>query len=434
MKEIIRTLRTSGAVMVMAIAWFAGHRAEAQDPSLPPVIFDDFRYRTPESLFSENPWRGSSGEAINTKAWRSYNWDDLYFQFGTVSFSDDTSGVMVLTLPADTLEKRAARLPAVVSGFVTGPGTYAARVRFSDLPHPGNRLQLAFWSTSPDHIMFESNDKIVEHWSEVDFEWNNWFDARTGTHPPNMRVTNHSATGKASNSNLFCTNAVGQDLGNCSPRFTDQWWVLHSSVLAADEKAVVYSARLDEPGRSAMWSRPAPVREDVPTRAMMSEFSMHWRPESDSGPLVLTEDVTMEVDWFYYSPATVSSATVVDHVRRLRQSAPRINTTRSPTFVHVQATRTPHPLSLEGPGRVAAGAEGTWRLVPMPVGTRFLVTRYRWRHLHEDGRRGTWVSIEQPVFSARMQFAAIEVEAEVENIYNRTETRVRQKRWVVRQR
>lgn len=158
------------------------------------IIFDDFDYQSTTNLFGSNLWRtntnNTSPTSIATVGWYNYGWDREISNRPTGRF--ETNGSFIeLILPQDHLSKYNANdvntLPThLVSGFVASSGTWVARVKLADLEtllgkgykstyeNQNSFANQAFWVTS-DYVVSKSQSRTDSHWSEINFEWQNFF-------------------------------------------------------------------------------------------------------------------------------------------------------------------------------------------------------------------------------------------------------------------
>ena len=358
------------------------------------VIFDDFHYesldlctfwtshrsscRPPEaedgSLFGPNSWpiRTASG-AIETRVlepvWYRFGWKGNGLADGNtidlvVPDSDEAARGFAVSMHAlpDGMPPDEGYAD-VLSGFASLTGTWAARVQLDELGFPekhGADIIQAFWGYSPSAIHYEHAadpdmrpapclasepspepcyDRASEgtrlHGSELDHEWNNYFD--------DGRVRKR---GGAFNSTGVRREAPDADRYHVGDKVearravlpaTGGWAMLVIHLSGTHVRFdVLHEAT--ERATSTQWKRLAyPVSQPVATH-----FSTHFFcPDGRPRPCRVAPDlgVTMPVDWFFYSSRPGVSvdevAAAVAHLRRAGH--PRYYQGDTPARLHADA-------------------------------------------------------------------------------------------------
>ena len=157
------------------------------------AVFDDFAYTNDNmgasgSLFNDEAWwtcNGSTKVTKNSRFWYRYNWSELdgHWDDNDNYATFEGSGYqtkMKLNLPSGHVAGSAG--PEIRSGSLTKNGTYAARVRFSDLPgFSGADVIQAFWTQDP----VDGGPTY-----EMDLEWTNYF----GGDKTRLQAANHNGS------------------------------------------------------------------------------------------------------------------------------------------------------------------------------------------------------------------------------------------------
>lgn len=398
-----------------------------------PAFFDDFEYTSarttgaigdaPEGdLFGKNTWHLREGKE-STRAWYRYNRDDLPYG-GRIAFTPST---MALLLPEGMAAEDYLRSLTVMSGFTAREGTYHWRVKLSDL-WPGQWVRQAAWVVSPNRYVFERTSPVdsvrYDYWSELDFENENHYQGewRNGEYSPDffprMQVTNHYghllrsdgshkrldrngvAPWEAGAGTLVRRDEARGTTDPRAPRFSswsDSWWHLMLTIDGEDQ-TVTYRML---PGVPSDASEPLAARSVTTDTSFYPEdflspvLSLHWLHAKTP----LAQTLTMEADWFYYSPVVgLSDSDVREQVALLRRGAlPRMNTTGRPTF-ETRDRRHPITAVIDGPHSVSCGQMGTWTASVEGGGSRYLST-LRYRLEHADGSQTPWIPVYDRVFS-----------------------------------
>ena len=339
-------------VLLQVEAFFSEARSRQLDRGEPPgkVLFDDFAYDSTHlgqagSLFGQNAWIIADKRTENSRMWFRYNHDEHPVNPSAHISTTNQDSLSVLVISLDQGYKRdtlyVQREPMIRSGTETLQGTYATRIRFSNIPINAPRMMGAFW-TQVDEELF---DKSLIGRHEMDFEWNNWFKQREGTHAATMHVTNHAWSKGSGHTNVvhcsqksILTNRLASeciDTNNLSlidhqhpiQKIDNAWWILH---IVHDGAKVTYQMHLDHPS-TPTWKggdksgNPIVINSSVPTAPMNIMYG--WILKDDAPRL--PESVYMEIDWFYYSPIPhLAPEFILEDIQtRLRPLGPRINTT-----------------------------------------------------------------------------------------------------------
>jgi hypothetical protein len=408
-----------------------------------PTFFDDFAYESarttgdvadaPEGdLFGTNTWYVREGNE-QTRAWYRFNRSDLPIP-GAITFREPST--LVMRLPEGLASSGHFRTPAISTAFTAEAGTYAARVRFSEL-WPGQRLRQAFWTYSNSSFIFDritATDTVrARYWSELDFENQNHFQGtrRDGVFVPDyvtrMSVGNHfgelrtprgsrrlgpegPVPGERGRGKLARNGPAHNEADADAPlipSWADEW--LYLIIYVDEETRTVTYRMLPERPRGALRAL-----EEVnytagpdfyPLWPTHPAFSIRWTERQGS----LRRPLYLETDWFFYSPvAKLSVEDVREQVEHLRQNdLARVNTTGRATF---QSFAPDQPIlpTVRGPQRVMCGEEATWTLDVYRLG-RYYVT-YRYRVLHSDGAHELWQDVHSPTLTLTPQSSQLGVE------------------------
>jgi hypothetical protein len=411
-----------------------------------PAFFDDFEYTSarttgdvadaPEGdLFAANVWYLREGEE-QTRAWHRFNRSDLPIP-GSITF--DSSSTMLMQLPEGLASDDHFRTPAISTTFTAEAGTYAARVRLSEL-WPGQNLRQAFWTYSNSSFIFDritAADTVrARYWSELDFENQNHFqgERRNGVFVPDfvarMSVGNHfgklqtprgnrrlgaegPVPGSEGRGKLARSGPAHGEAGVNAPlisSWADEWFYL---VIHVDDQARTVTYRmLPERPRGALGAL-----EEVsyttgpdfyPLWSTHPAFSIRWTNRQGS----LRHPLYLETDWFYYSPLPgLPAEDIRAQVEHLRQHGhARLNTTGRPTFRAYDSAQPVDPF-VRGPSQVSCGEEATWTLGVRRLG-RYVVA-FRYRILLFDGSHGPWQEVYHPTLTLDPQRGQAGAEMEV---------------------
>ena len=428
-----------------------------------PVIFDDFTYNSNEvdlphddgtnSVFGSNPWMTENGE-VTSRFWRRFNWGDLEFD-DDVSIEPSTEGMNLIAQAGHQVGERG---PVIFSGLAfpnRGAGTYHARIQLDDLQDDLQVMQ-AFWAFALNQYAFvddsyapnQSNTNYMPnsgplyYASEVDIEWNNWFN---NDNVSRLAISNH----RGSNPDFGAVVAEGRTLQclyrdvagettnyrDCvgmvanTPLIPNQW-INTMFVINDSAETVSYSMWIDNwnnlggtlwiggPVDAPEWGEPLTVSRYFPTTPMIAAFSQHFSERQGLGVRELSQDHALGIDYFYYSPRfDLTAETVEADIDRLRsEGLLRVNT----TGLVFEEDRT-FDLSIDGPEIFRPNQKGKWSVSGSMIGTRFDV-HYRYR-LHDGQRWGVWhnASNIDLVFVPDGTFDKIELEATAWNYWNKAQ-------------
>ena len=336
-----------------------------------PAIYDSFNYSntsttsigTAGTIFGENAWEicnGSSIDTEDTRMWYRYNQDDTSLNpDGHILYQSPGSqwAKLILRQDAGYTPSDNFHHPAIRSGARLDEGTYAARVKFSDL-EPGTRQMQSFWLYTAQQYPGYNNNSL---WREYDLEWNNWMESNS---QKKMTVTNH-LQGNRNQNHLDCLYYSGGNYdgysscntgsssyldGSLSPgRYENEWVNLYMVVDYAQSK-VSYSLQADGYGGVSgalwggdhyayhfFWGVPQVVYGNIPGDYSLNvNLSLNWRNDgkffSDSRPDVggsTNWQHEMQIDYFYYSPVKyLTHSQVINEVVFFQTNGhSRVNTT-----------------------------------------------------------------------------------------------------------
>jgi hypothetical protein len=345
-----------------------------------PVLFDDFIYNSIEfpaqldssgSIFGKNPWVTNDG-VIYTTAWRRYNRDNHEFGANAEIVLENYG----FSLKMNKGYKNTETGPLIVSGFYFNQGTFAARVRFNKLKFDTQFIQ-AFWLVSPLYFCFKRGNEEIRYWSEIDFEFNNYF---TGYNVNTIQIGCNNENGRSPISKTI--DCIAQENNSyksfvrCegpfqeNPLTSDKWYILLFN-LDSSSRTVKFSMLSNEIENSGLkiwggaspciedWSKAFVITDYFPEYALTVDFSLHLGSKST----IAKSNNEMNVDWFYYSSNTdLSIEDVKKDIDSLRESGiERINTTGEPTF-NEALSEEPGIIYIEGPDEINSCEENTWKL------------------------------------------------------------------------
>ena len=397
-------------VLTLAVLVFTGIAESQAQTGAREVIFDDFDYVNEADMFIQHAWRGDGGSTSNHVAWDRHRWDNNDYVPGLVTFDiERTGGTDYVSMTANAgsytcFPSNAAMGCSVpvsfVGGFTRRTGTWAARVRFSDLPETGANAIPSFWLTSPYRAVY-SNMLTENRWWEINYEWVNQTNQQNIPDLPILSmganidnefsnvsgglVTGGYVLSDPWNSNAdpwscrvhvngntfpwpihpffndinFCMDGLKEDLNDEPYPFVDL-------MIQYDGVTLTYEVLARSWGTNNGWIY---MKEEEALNKrlgpMMPVFSILT---SDELP-VLAHDVEMMIDWFYYtSDADMTIWDVLAEAGSF-QSAPwtnapwngRVNLTGA-NLTH--PTNTAIGFTLESPIVTASNQVKEWHLTP----------------------------------------------------------------------
>ena len=371
------------------------------------AVFDQFEYGSApsagtassgtRSLFGPNVWITQNGTQT-ARAWRRYNWNDL----PTIgSYQTGLPSQVRMLVPQN---EPAGRPPGISSSFVLGDGTYMARVNFSAVP---SGTFNAFWLQSQGTVEFadQVGNTAPQQWgSEVDFELRQggMTIANIRGYPFNSTNSTQNLTldcgawdGSANYAMEDCRNGLGQRVNGSGTKyleFTGRWVNL---VLVVERGVrVAFYAYSDGANYSLWGGEESAVQQNFP-QPDHPEFATAFAPVNKLGPIFsidglpssLTQDVSLAIDYFYYTPAsfmrtdgTLDVATLQDEVQRVEATyrpaanasglGLRVNTLGANLDLGRTPGQTPAAPSISGPSALTNGVAYTWTLLPEHNGGR----------------------------------------------------------------
>lgn len=417
-----------GRVGASLVLIFFVNSASSQPQTIYPAIYDGFdyaeggrggdfdseRFRRGEdfsgSVFGRNDWY-TGRDTVYTRAWRRYNWDDLPLtctNCGIIGLNADRIELFVdaggRTGPEGTI-----RLPGLSSGFLTGDGTYAARVRLASPPVAGNFIQ-AFWTGGTDIVMIEQEDHWLGYQSETDIEA--FSPAYKRSRLPDLSVANYLGKRYERTSSGFQVIETVSDGGHgiesgdlqcverrsggqdreirCLDVLFDRDWIFIMRIVGSayveywmitPHRPIYEIGRVSTSPSGAL--RVGPLRSErfVPDRDVKAIFGLY----SDSAPTILPSRLSMEVDWIYYSPAHLGYDEIIAQVAHWKGIHPRVNTLDI-AFQDV-TSQTPFWAEIQGPVNVSKGVVSEWILDLRPLGTTYIVDEFEYvTHRCRNGR------------------------------------------------
>lgn len=436
MSGILRT-----AVLCFILCLGLVDHAVAQDPY--PALFDDFEYTSTDvvvedtagqnrssrgSLFGSNDWLTTSG-IDSMRAWRRYNWTDLKLSCTDCGFKAMERGRIRLFINEGGKSGGGDhdQIPTIKSGFVTGRGTYAARLRMHHPPSEGNFIQ-AFWTSATDVIAIDQGDTWLAYMSETDIE--SYSRSYTGRGTTDLSVANflgklatrgddNSLTfykmianhdHRVRNGGIRCIENPGSSTArmvNCRNVLFDRDWIM--SIRIEPRAYVDYELRSAD-GRYAAGSvrrvgrelrvRPMRVSEYPPSRDVIAIFGLY----SDRRETRLVDDLVLDVDWYYHAREILSHEEVLEQVQYWKSLHPRVNTLDVP-FQDV-TSRSDFQVSIDGPAVLPQNRVGSWRLGLTPLNTTYIVERFEYAYLECPNDKpvitGDFIPIREPELVARI--------------------------------
>ncbi len=392
--------------------------ASGQSSAVLAAIFDDFKYDSADfdlsryradrqnfggSVFGSNEWMTPDG-LQRTRAWRRFNWDDLNFSCSLCGVETIDDGRISLIVPAGgvTGGSEHRRLPAISSGFVTGGGTYAARIRMNSMPEQGNYIQ-AFWTSGIDVLMIDQGSYWLAYLSETDIE--SFSRSYTGNNRVDFGVTNY--LGKrmrrdgddfrsfeavidgrygVRSGDLQCVEGTGDGQwtrpADCREVLFDRDWIM--SIRIQPREFVDYTLRSAD-GRFAAGSvsrggagyavGPVEVAGYSPARPVIAVLGLY----GDGQEQRLLSDLSMEVDWYYHTRSLISIDEVLEQVQQLRAVHPRVNTL-GVEFSDV-TSQSDFDVTIQGPEVLPRGRTGGWRLDLTHLNTTYVIEQFQYTFL-----------------------------------------------------
>ncbi len=439
-----------------------------QTPDVLPAIFDDFEYDSADfnlsryragrqnfdgSVFGSNEWMTPDG-LQRARAWRRFNWDDLNFSCSLCGVETIDDGRISLIVPAGgvTGGSEHRRLPAISSGFVTGGGTYAARIRMNSLPEQGNYIQ-AFWTSGIDVLMIDQGSYWLAYLSETDIE--SFSRSYTGNNRVDFGVTNY--LGKrmrrdgddfrsfeavidgrygVRSGDLQCVEGSGDGqwthLADCREVLFDRDWIMSISIQprefveyslrSADGR---YAAGAVESRRGVYSVTPIRISNFSPPRPVIALFGLY----SDGQEQHLSTDLSLEVDWYYHTRHHISIDEVLEQVQALRSIHPRVNTLGME--FHDVTSQSRFDVAIQGPRVLPYGRTGGWRLDLTPLNTTYIAERFEYSFLDCSDSDAVIVHGPTPIRTPEIVLAVppendgIVIEATVRNYWSGLEREVR---------
>jgi len=384
-----------------------------------PALFDDFEYdpqainasyesiQQSGHIFGANSWVTNESCPQScvamSRAWRLANWSDQAIPGARVELINIPGyRKLRLTLEEDANSGSLSRDPIVRSGFVTGEGTYHIRARFSDLHGlDGYNMYEAIWLQSPNqyrtcdggggdctnHTLLGrpanlvNNTLVRDTWSEVDIEFNNFFtesliQANVATISGKRHDSSGSHFNSSGNSNVI--ECVGKDPITYDPiysppgaacldpqdpsksLFGTRWW---NYIISVQSDKVLFGMYSPGPiswwgggtlNGIATWNKAITITSHTPTTTLTSLIAILWKQRSEA-PDDFPFDLSMDVEWFYYTPVVYNDLMSADHdirnhINTLRSNGIyRLNSTSYSTYNDVSGPNDPHQIFINGP-------------------------------------------------------------------------------------
>ncbi len=457
-------------VFFLSSAVLAGESFAQVPVSSKDAFFDDFIYQNgvghdpnlqfgSGQVFGSNVWHKRSG-TNSSRAWRRYNWEDANWPNGsTLSFSNS---VMTLEYPAGLSWTPAERNPVFPLGMLFGPGTYHTRIRLHEMDASKYQIS-AFWVSSPyTYLMVSGTDTVLVR-DELDLEFNTCF---TIPNLPGRSCSEQTVELLAAN-NLSSTNGNdyfdchrwplhptesyladclhnGESLfaaetdydGNNQP--DNRWWNL---MIHWEPSKITYKAYSPNvvswfggtdgqpnvsPINSSSFSIDIEDSSGLPRwDDMFPVLSMHVRQHQNALPISLSEDLTMEVDWFYYSPELLTDGAVRDEIDLFRSSnLSKVNTIPNAVFLPVVPSTDQHEVHIEGPNKLLRNASGQWKVRTSKLNESYDIgavysVQYRYRLQWPNSSWTSWTGLLHPDFDYTNSdaFCSLQLNATVNNYY-----------------
>src|SRR5690625_1394768 len=419
MRRILSIRAVAACVFAALIPTMVPHHTHAQLQSVYPAIFDDFEYDSGEfdlrdyargatysgSIFGLNDWM-TAGGLQRSRAWRRFNWDDLSYSCSRCGVIASEEGRIILIAEEGGVTGGSdhGRLPAVSSGFVTGGGTYAARIRMNALPEQGNYIQ-AFWTSGIDVLMMDQGSHWLGYLSETDIE--SFSRSYTGNNQVDFGVTNYLGKRMRQEGGAFRSYEAVVDgrygvrsgdlqcvesedgrwmrIVDCRDVLFDRDWIMNIRIQPREQ--VEYELRSAD-GRFAAGSvsrtrggftvEPVRVSDHSPMRPVMAVFGLYGDGEDQQ----LRSNLSMEIDWYYHTPSLITIDEVLEQVGILRSIHPRVNTLG--LEFNAVTSQSDFEVSVQGPATLPRGRTGGWRLDLTHLNTTYVIERFDFSYFYCD--------------------------------------------------
>jgi hypothetical protein len=402
-----------------------------------PALFDDFSYNSTQdypadssvqSVFGMNGWHTENG-VVQSRAWYSWGWHE--HDYGDYAgFLPNQQGI---TLSIKKGFKNGGNGPWITSGLAALQGTYVTRVRFGELPDNSHTIQ-AFWLLSPNSYRFKRENDSIRFFSEIDFEWNNFFSGpqNPGGHASYLtaQIEGNNATGKTEQLQFFkkekngnITNVTSKLFNGNQSIVANQWYYCVFTIDSAKRKVSYYMQ--SEPNMageiyygSAMTNGAlAPFYlNNYPLFELCPMYSVSFGGK-DSNIRESSQEITLDVDWFYYSPnSNLKLDDVLKEVINFRENGLyRINTTGSVTMRDMK--NTPMAVEISGPSEVMPFSSANWTLSAAYRST-IMHVEYSYRFL-DTNNEGEWQDINETtiILTPNATHTAIELKANARHIW-----------------
>ena len=372
------------------------------------LFFDDFNYSSADSiekpgdLFAINYWKINSNDSQEVRIWSRFNWDShplpRYFSI------EDGSRLRIRLWPSSD------RDPVIMTRLVFPlHGTFHARVRFSDLPPSQYNVMQAFWLKAPDDYLFFSpvNTDTVYRSSEIDFEWNNWFQGNNKMmHVTAISKYNDYEIGKITEP-MHCVLYDNETKSSyvfpsCQGEYDsialvpNQWYNL-MIVIDSSSHSMQFSMISDGWNEKqvsvwagdSIWGVPLTLNQHFPTRRMALYLSQHDKQNATYDTL------DMDVEWIYVSSKTdLTDQDITAHIKQLRNEKTRryIASSLIDTTDFILDTDITDKIigdattSISGPTLLSYNSRSTWILNIPIADTRYNMSYYVERRKYLPGK------------------------------------------------
>jgi|GEM_PF-2890389 len=393
-----------------------------------PILFDDFQYFSVEypiegdssgSIFGKNPWLTDSG-VIYTPAWRRFNRDN--HQFGeNAKIKIENYG---FSLEIKKGFERKMLIPIIVSGFYFREGTFAAKIRFNKFNFDTKFIQ-AFWLTSPLYFVFQRGNETLRYWSEMDFEYNNYF---TPDKIRSIQIGCNNSDGRRAiftqidcickhEDNFYSYPKCNGDF-NKFDILSGQWYICKFNLDSAEKtlKISMFCDSLSNSGAevwgghssdSKNWGECFTIDDYFPEYTLTTVFSCHMGGEND----IATDNSKLDVDWYYYSPKTdLTFEDIKEDIDSLKKNRiDRVNTTGQSTFPDANSFEK-GIVSIDGPDSISSCQPYTWKLKSNYKRHASFDMDFYYRFIRDDGPEN-WVKLYRPdvTLTARYYHKSLEL-------------------------
>ena len=392
-----------------------------------PVIFDDFEYESESELLNANWWTDLEGKPlVRERAWFKSSWEAHDFA-PTAHLRFDRPGEVRIEVQGGHFYgwKPGWMPPILSSGFAHRTGTWVSRIRFDDIAM-GRKTETpqthAFWTFSPNVVCLTDPthgdcSRSDKRWSEFNHEWNNYFDRSREQFLAKGRIVDGEEGAVSeirmrdpeapTSADLSCRrygHAIVESIGDSDACM--EWFVSDADrsryvdlMIQYDNEDLVFEAVAYDENVSKRQVHSIAMREVVElgrrVQPMVTKFSLLGNTRDKCLDLQIVDlecwkqDKTLgfSVDWFFYSPETKLTASMVaKNVKWLQENGrTRVNTTGKTLTRPRRRGRL--SVVLESPLK---NSRREWVAVPSQRSTKHYRLKIRWRYRTKRTPEESW--------------------------------------------